>query len=55
MNRLTFFAALCHKYVNCSSLKLAFSAIIDDKETISADSCRAIVGDMKKLTTVLIP
>ena len=52
---LTFFAALCHKYVNCSSLKLAFSAIIDDKETISADSCRAIVGDMKKLTIVLIP
>ena len=52
---LTFFAALCHKYANCSSLKLAFSAIIDDKETISADSCRDIVGDMKKLTIMLIP
>ena len=52
---LTFFAALCHKYANCSSLNLAFSAIIDDKETISADSCRAIVGDMKKINNRVNP
>jgi len=48
MNMLTFFAALCHKVANSSSSKLSVSAIIDDMETVGADSWRTNVGDMKK-------
>jgi len=52
---LTFFAALHHKWVNSSSLKLSVSAIIDYVETVGADLLRANVGDMKKLTIALTP
>ena len=47
---LTFFAAS-----NLLSLKLSVYAIIDDVETVSADSQRTNVGHMKKISIALIP
>ena len=52
---LTFFAALHDKMANLSSLKLSTSANIDETEIVGADSGRANVGDMKKITIMLIP
>jgi hypothetical protein len=49
---LTFFAALQQKLVNSPSLKLSASAMIDDAETVSADSQRANVGDIKKINHI---
>ena len=55
MNMLTFFAALHHKWVNSSSLKLPVSVIIEDMETVSADLQRANVGNMKKINNRVNP
>ena len=44
---LTFFTAFPHKVANSLSLKLSVSAILDDTETVSADSQRANDGDIK--------
>ena len=52
---LTFFAALCQKCANSPSLKLFFSAIIDDEKTISTDLWRANVGDMKNMNNHINP
>ena len=52
MSMLTFFAALQQKLVNSPSLKLSASAMIDDAETVSADSQRANVGDIKKINHI---
>ena len=52
---LTFFAALCQKVANPSSLKLFVSVIIDDVLIVSADLCRANVGDMKKINNHINP
>ena len=55
MSMLTFFAALCQKLANPSSLKLFGSAIIDDVETVGADLQRANIGDMKKINDRVNP
>ena len=55
MSMLTFFAALRHKWENSPSLKLSISVIIDDTETISVDSQRANVGNMKKINNCIDP
>jgi hypothetical protein len=47
---LTFFAALQQELVNSPSLKLSASAMIDDAETVSADSQR----DIKKTITSIL-
>ena len=52
---LTFFVALCQKLANPPSLKLFFSAIIDDVETVSADLQRANIGNMKKINNHVNP
>ena len=52
---LTFFEALRKKMANFPSLNLSISAIINDMETVSADLQRTTIGDMKKLTIMLIP
>ncbi len=54
MIMLTFFAAFRQEMVNFPSLKQFVPAIIDDEETISADSQKAKIGDMKKITIALI-
>jgi hypothetical protein len=54
MNMLTFFAALCHKWVNFPSLKLSDSVVIDDRVIVGTDLQRANVGDMQKLTIAWI-
>ena len=55
MIMLTFFAAFPQKMVNFPSLKWFVSAIIADEETISADSQKANIGYVKKITIALIP
>jgi hypothetical protein len=55
MSMLTFFAALCQKCTNSSSLKLSVSAIIDDVETFHADLGRTNVGNMKKINNCVNP
>jgi hypothetical protein len=40
---------------NSPSLKLSVTAIIDDREIVGADSRRANVEDMKKITIAWIP
>jgi hypothetical protein len=51
---LTFFAAFRQETVNFPSLKKFVPAIIDDEETISADSQKANIGYVKKITIALI-
>jgi hypothetical protein len=51
---LTFFAALCQKCVNSTSLK-SVSVIIDDAETVGADLERANDEDMKKINDCINP
>ena len=46
---LTFFAALCDKWADFSSLKLPVSAIINDRVIVSADSRRTNYGNMKNI------
>ena len=55
MSMLTFFAALCQKYVNSSSLKLSDSVIIDDGEVVGTDLQRANIGDTKKINNGMDP
>jgi hypothetical protein len=55
MIMLAFFAAFLQKAVNFPSLKWFVSAIIADEETIRADSQKANIGCVKKLTIALIP
>ena len=52
---LTFFAALCHKVPNSLSLKFSVSEIIDNTETVGADSQRTNVGNMKIINNCMDP
>ena len=55
MIMLTFFGALRNETANSLSLKLFVSVIIDDMEIVCADSQRANVGNMEKVTIVPMP
>jgi hypothetical protein len=55
MSIFTFFAALRHKLVNFPTLKLSVSAIIYVGEIVGADSQRAHIRKMKKLTIASFP
>ena len=43
----TIFATLCQNEANFSSLKLSIFVVIDDRMTVSADSRKANIDDMK--------
>ena len=52
---LTFFAAFLQKTVTFPSLKWFVSEIIADEETIRANSQKADIECVKKITIALIP